>query len=290
VSDFSTVLATSDRGGRDQLFSLLRRIFDGQAHRDIYPAPRALEWSGRLTILAACTPAIDNFASHADALGPRWVYCRPTPADTNGKRQNAHKALAAAEVRQHRADAAAIAAKLVADARADLAASTLDEVSEEALIDAAVVAAYGRAGVERHGYGRREVSAMAVIEEPPRLAGQLGLLTRALMALGVEEGTAVAIARRCALDSMPRPRYEALVALSERDTVTPSDIARRGLHRHVARFALEELDAIGLVRPLSDDEDDRYAPHPWTLAGPDAELMRTVISARQSQWGVWHEK
>jgi hypothetical protein len=31
VADFSTVLATSDRGGRDQLFALLRRVYDGCA-------------------------------------------------------------------------------------------------------------------------------------------------------------------------------------------------------------------------------------------------------------------
>ena len=71
VGDFSTVLATSDRGGRDQLFALLRRVYDGQVIRDLGNAPVPLRWSGRVTLLAACTPAIDNYASHADQLGPR---------------------------------------------------------------------------------------------------------------------------------------------------------------------------------------------------------------------------
>ena len=39
VGDFSTVLATSDRGGRDQLFALLRRVYDGQVTRDLGNAP-----------------------------------------------------------------------------------------------------------------------------------------------------------------------------------------------------------------------------------------------------------
>lgn len=73
VNDFSTVLAGSDHGGRDQLFSLLRVAYDGSVTRDLGNAPRALRWEGRLTILAACTPAIDHYSSHADALGPSLV-------------------------------------------------------------------------------------------------------------------------------------------------------------------------------------------------------------------------
>ena len=119
----------------------------------------------------------------------------------------------------------------------------LDDEMSDALIDAAIVACYGRAAVERNGYGRREISSVAVVEEPPRLTGQLGLLARALLALGLDRDAAIALCRRCALDSIPQARRLALAVLA-RGGATASMLAREtGCHRHVARMALEELEA-----------------------------------------------
>ena len=41
IGDFSTVLAMGDRGARDMLFALLRRIYDGHITRNLGNAPRA---------------------------------------------------------------------------------------------------------------------------------------------------------------------------------------------------------------------------------------------------------
>jgi hypothetical protein len=73
--DLSSLLPTSDRGGRDQVFGLLRRAYDGDVTRDIAPPNGAdrdqqLRWSGRLTVVACVTGAIDRYATHADQLGP----------------------------------------------------------------------------------------------------------------------------------------------------------------------------------------------------------------------------
>jgi hypothetical protein len=75
--DLSNLLATSDRGGRDQVFALLRRAYDGHTFRDVAsPNGDRLEWSGRLTVVACVTGIIDRYAAHADQLGPRWIYIR----------------------------------------------------------------------------------------------------------------------------------------------------------------------------------------------------------------------
>ena len=94
--DLSSLLATSDSGRQAATFSLLRRVYDGgPAGRDIQPpggnAPEGvrLSWSGRLTVVAAVTGAIDRFSVHDDELGPRWVYCRlppGTPRRSDGPR------------------------------------------------------------------------------------------------------------------------------------------------------------------------------------------------------------
>jgi hypothetical protein len=113
VADFSTVLATSDRGGRDQLFAMLRRAYDGAVSRDLGNAARSLTWRGRLTLLAGCTPIIDSYSSHADALGPRWLYCRIGGQDSATKRATGRKALNAGQLTTHRAQAADLAAGIV---------------------------------------------------------------------------------------------------------------------------------------------------------------------------------
>jgi hypothetical protein len=77
--DLSTLLADSDKGRRDLTFGLLRRAYDGHVTRDLGTAPEPLTWKGKLTIVGAVTGIIDNYAVHADALGPRWIYYRLPP-------------------------------------------------------------------------------------------------------------------------------------------------------------------------------------------------------------------
>jgi hypothetical protein len=294
VGDFSTVLATSDRGGRDQLFALLRRVYDGQVTRDLGNAPVPLRWSGRLTLLAACTPAIDNYVSHADQLGPRWLYYRLPSASSAAKRATSRKArLRAGQLAGSRRQAAELTGRLVGAAHRRVASVQLSPAAAEHLDDLAIVCCYGRAVVPRNAYGRREIEGLAIVEEPPRLVAQLMLLARGLLALGLQEPAAVALCRRAALDSMPAVRRGLLQVLADAEEVTVSEAARRvGCHRHVARLALEELAAIGLAAcpGLDEDLDDdpelpgRWAAHPWRLAGPDQRLVRAVLAARP-----WHE-
>jgi hypothetical protein len=291
VGDFSTVLAMSDRGARDQLFANLRRVYDGHLVRDVGNAPHPLEWSGRVTVLAGCTPAIDNYSAHADQLGPRWLFYRLAAKPTAGKRATSRKARGAASaVGEHRAKVRDLAASIVADAVQRTRDVTLSGPAGEQLDDMAIVACYGRGAVPRNGYGRREIDGLAVVEEPPRITGQLTQLAVSLCALGLDEPAALALCRRAALDSMPEVRRRIVQDLVDAgdDQPTVSDIAdRAGCHRAVARRTLEDLQAIGLVDGDDVDDDDpreRYVPHRWWLAGADADLVRAVFREER-----WHE-
>jgi hypothetical protein len=303
VGDFSTVLATSDRGGRDQLFALLRRAYDGAVTRDLGNAPVPLRWRGRLTLLAACTPAIDNYTSHSDQLGPRWLYYRLAAGSSTAKRAASRKArLRPGDLGRLRGQAAQLAGQLVTAAQPQAATLRLSEAAAERLDDLAIVCCFGRASVPRNAYGRREIEGLAVIEEPPRLVGQLLLLARGLLALGLGEAAAVGLCRRAALDSIPQVRRRLLHALATTDEVTVSEAARRvGCDRRVARMGLEELAAIGLAAcpALEDDEDQeleelggRWSAHPWRLAGPDQRLVRAIFQGRpwDEVWGASPER
>ncbi len=162
IADFSTVLSDSQRGRRDALFSMLRRIYDGSFQRDLGNEDEPLYWSGRITFLAACTGAIDNYASHSDALGPRWVYLRRSPRDRATRRAVTSRSLAVATADQHakKTQAQHMAGELIQRAGALASQVRLTAEAMRQVADAALVVCYGRASVPRDSYGQREIVGM----------------------------------------------------------------------------------------------------------------------------------
>lgn len=290
--DLSSLLATSDRGGRDQVFGLLRRAYDGHVTRDVSPPGKfvgspQLEWSGRLTVIACVTGAIDRYAAHSDQLGPRWVYVRIPDRNTDQKRLAARMAR-----RQGLADSRARARAGVADILASLPEPPeLPEEVADDIEDAALVTAWGRGSVPRNGYSRREIEGVPVVEEPMRLVQQLSGVARGLLALGLPTEATSAITRRVALDSMPATRFAILATLAKGELLTTAGVARAsGLDRKVARMTLEELAVIGIVEhDRSDDSDDEQSgtTH-WWLAGDDGEIVSDVFAAQRKSGG-WDE-
>jgi hypothetical protein len=285
IGDFSTVLATSNKGVKDQLFAMLRRVYDGHVTRDLGTHPEQLRWHGRLTILACCTPIIDDYTSHADSLGPRWLYYRMTPRSLESMRAMTESARIPAD--EGRARAAQLAERIVNAATERGKSIQLSDTVTATIGDLAIVACYGRAAVPRSSFGRREITGEATREEPARIYKQLTQLVRALLALGADANHALDLARRCALDSIPQTRRKALDLLVAGLEMSVSEIAREiGCDRKVARFALEELAAAGVLSwPESydteeDSERDQWAPRSWKLDGLAAPLIKRILTGQ----------
>lgn len=293
--DLSSLLATSDRGGRDQVFGHLRRAYDGHVSRDISPpgkvadgTPDRLEWSGRLTVVGCVTGAIDRYTAHADQLGARWIYIR-LPDRTTAQKRGAAAAARRGGLVERRQAAREITARILTGS------PSAPEMSDDLALhieDAALVTAWGRGSVPRNGYGRREIEGVPVVEEPMRLVQQLGALARGVLALGLSEDAAATITRRVALDSMPEARRDVLAALSTGEVLSTSGVARSAaVDRKVARHCLEDLAAIGVViNDRVDDEDEEITGAVnWTLAGEDGALIADVFAVQRASGG-WDEK
>jgi 5S rRNA maturation endonuclease (ribonuclease M5) len=291
IGDFSTVLAQSNRGAKDQLFALLRRAYDGSVHREVGNMKQPLRWRGRLTILACCTPIIDDYTSHADSLGPRWLYYRLRPRSVEGMRAMATAARIPAS--EGRDQAAELAKRLVIQAAAQASEVTIPGWAADAITELAIIACYGRAAVPRSSYGKREITGEATREEPARLTKQLRQLVHALLALGATISEALDLARRCALDSLPQTRRRALELFATGLELTASEIARElGCDRRVARFALEELAAAGVLEwPESymaeedGSEESRWAARGWRLEASRASLFTRILTGQP-----WEQK
>lgn len=309
IADFSTILASSDKGLRDQLFADLRRVYDGELHRDLGNMERGLNWSGRLTMLAASTPAIDEYSSHSDKLGPRWLYYRGTAIrkPTAARRAGAGRRISERQLEASRAEARNLFTQTARAGQAAYPSVTLSDAAEAELGDTAVAAAVCRSPVPRDGYGRREIIGLPVTEEPYRLGYQLKSLACGLIAIGLAEDDAVALARRCAMDTVPPVRVRVLWALREDGAaLTHGAIGKIvGVDRKVPRRALEDLRALGITccpvedsdtmiedpasyvfRKTMEDGSERIIPKLWMLslsesldedAAEKVNLVRDVV-------------
>jgi hypothetical protein len=165
VADFSTILASSDRGLRDQLFADLRRVYDGELNRDLGNMEKGLHWAGRVTMLAASTPAIDEFSSHSDKLGPRWLYHRGVPSPTAARRAGAGRHISEQQLTASRSQARELFTEMVTHGQQCYPLTELPDWAEAELGDIAVAATICRSPVPRDGYGRREIIGLPVTEE-----------------------------------------------------------------------------------------------------------------------------
>jgi hypothetical protein len=279
ISDLSPMLGDSRQSSaqKSELWNAFRDIYDGEWAYDLNVGP--VRWQGRITMLAACTPAIDTFSAYADALGTRWLQYRPPQTPPSERLLRSDFALRRGNMNRLRADARDVATEIILGARTRIPDS-LPEHFMEPLAAAADLAAYGRAAVPRAF--NREVDGIVEPEEPMRLAGQLRSLALACLALGVGDQMTMRVVHRAALSSMPQARRRVLEALVASDEpLSVSAVARAAdLHRHVARRALEDWTLIGtgFVEPDQANEDGEASPGAgWRLSAENRDAVRNVI-------------
>jgi hypothetical protein len=281
VPDFSTLLAMSNRGGREQLFSYLRKVYDGELYREISTCPIPLHWKGRVTILAACTSAIDNYGAYGGELGTRFVYLRlAPPSDAEGKVARLRVARGTSRDTEIVQEAAR---RAIEQARLTLPSITVSDDLADLLDIGATVCAYGRTSVPRDGY-RRDVVGLAETEEPFRVRNQLDALARCALALGMDAERIDALCCRVARDTMPQVRRDALQVLVDATTaVTSQDVARAtSANWHVANRALEDLELANVVARDDPVAGDRQ-PQRWRVVDGSAEYIQRVFAKKPSR-------
>jgi hypothetical protein len=236
--DFSTVLAMK-ADDRAKILAQLRRVYDGQFRKEFGTADAAPpEWRGRITFVAAVTPAIDQHYAAVGALGERFVLLRWPRADG--------VAAALAAMNQ---DPAAVRSDLQKAVHALLSnrRPLEPDVPDAAQRQVAALAEFvvrARSSVPRSGYSR-EIIAAPDPESPTRLSQQLIQLAKGSALLddqGMVSGRDLQVARRAGLDSIPPLRRKILDALVAR--VDLKEISMPGSTR---MYAMEDLEVLGLL-------------------------------------------
>jgi DNA-binding transcriptional ArsR family regulator len=240
--DFGSVLSMH-RDARSSLLAALREVYDGSWTRHVgTDGGRTLSWSGKVGLIAGCTPAIDSHHAVMGSMDERFVLFRlpQVDADKQARRALTHAGHERA-MRVELAEAVETALRHV-DHDADLFRD------DERLVRLATLAVRCRSAVERDGYSR-EIVRIPDAEAPGRLALVLRRILDGLAVIGADEATAWGIVTKVALDSMESTRraaLEYLLAKPEPRAVTVVAEAL-GYPTSTTRRTLEDLAAHGLV-------------------------------------------
>jgi hypothetical protein len=244
--DFGSVLSMH-RDARASVLAALREIYDGSWTRHVgTDGGRTLSWSGKVGLIAGCTPSIDSHHAVIGSMGERFTMYRLPAADGEAQVRRAlgHIGLEAAMREQ-----LGYAVKQVIEEadQAQLVAGA-DAATVDRLVQITTLAVRCRSAVERDGY-TREVQLIPEPEAPARLALVLLRLLNGLQAIGVDEPNAWRLVTKCALDSMPALRRAVIEELIRRPTVaTTTEIGEAVRYpTTTTRRALEDLAAHGVV-------------------------------------------
>lgn len=249
IKDLTSILS-GRADERAKILGQLRELLDGSYERD-WGNGEHLDWAGKLSIIGACTPIIDQHHEAIAQLGTRFLYVRTAIADATAIAKAAMERGGASK--QARAHAAQVVKDFVAQfAPVALAGIALSDEHRDELARWAVFLATARAPVPRDPY-RRDIIETPVVEGPARAVKQLHMIAAARARLegrAVISSQDVALARRIAWDSVPSLRARVLAAVLE----TPGAIVEQveadvqpGAATPIRR-ALEDLYVLGLVR------------------------------------------
>jgi hypothetical protein len=256
--DFGSVLSMN-RDARAAVLAALREVYDGSWTRHVgTDGGKTMAWTGKVGLLAGCTPTIDRHHGVMGTMGERFCLYRLPSVDSDTQAREALRH--AGRERTMRQELAAAAAGTLTNL-----ATPRERSDEETdwLIGLATLVVRARSAVERDGYSR-DIELVPDAEAPTRLVIVLDRLLAGLDALGSDRGRAHEIVKKVALDSIPAIRYACLRALEPFDELDTNEVATAVRYpATTTRRTLEDLVAHDLVECERQGEGKA---HEWRLS------------------------
>jgi len=246
--DFTTILSKREDDQRE-IISQFREVYDGRY--SIRTGQRSAVWEGKITVIAATTPAIERaWAVHRD-LGERFLQVRWFNGDSlkiaeYARSQKGKEKTIASEMRV--LTKAFFSPQTVTPALTDEEGQRIDTL--------ATVIAHLRGHVTRESK-TREVIDTALPEEPTRIAKALDSLVCHHAGLFGRPTTTPAdfqIALRVGFDSVPHKRIQIMRQLPPNEAYLAFHelIKKTNLPESTLNYNLDELSALGLAQVTQD--------------------------------------
>jgi hypothetical protein len=245
IKDVTSILS-ANRETRAGVLAALREVHDGRWERNVgTDGGQTLTWEGRIVIVGAVTSAWDRAHGVVATMGDRFVLVR-IDSDTNSVRLAAGRQALRnlgkeAQMRKELAEAIGGIIAGVGDAD-DMV--TAEEY--ERLLAAANIVTKSRTAADRDYQG--EVVDADASEMPTRFAKQLMQIVRGGAAIGMSRNRAMALAIRCARDSIPPLRSAILLDVAGNPDTRPGDTRRRiNKPWRTVKREMEALNHIGIL-------------------------------------------
>jgi DNA-binding transcriptional ArsR family regulator len=251
IKDFTSILS-SDRNVRAAVLAAFREIYDGRWVRNVgSDGGQTIEWRGRIVVIAAVTTAWDAAHAAIAAMGDRFVLLR---IDSNqGRVLSGRQAIrnTGGEV-QMRGELAAAVGGLVTNA--NTGETEISDAEVEQLVKAADIVTLARTAVERDYAGN--VTNAHAPEMPTRFAKQLVQIVRGGVAIGMTRERALALALRCARDSIPPLRLEIMLDVAHHGPTQVNDVSE-SINKPwmTVKRELSALTMLGILKEKKEQED-----------------------------------
>ena len=254
IEDFGTVLSTRLHDQRE-IMGQLRKIYDGKYSKDVGSEKESIVWRGKVTLLAACTTAIDanQGGMTSQELGERFIDYRYNISD--------HLAVTEAALRQNGTEAEtrskrmSVVNSFIKGYNMQMTfpqkpGPKLHKGVLDRLPALANFAALCRSAVPRDPY-THEISRQPQREIGTRLVKQLSRLGESLLLVN-KEIDVWPILYKVAMDCMPPLRWKALQALST-PCKTNKVLEALRLPRISTLRVLQDLQALEIVEATGNE-------------------------------------
>jgi len=272
-----TVLFSKSKETREAILSQMRMIYDGELIKYVGNSPEPIKWSGRLGVIAGCTPSIYHYFEEVADMGERFIYYRLK--DYSAKK--------AAKLSFERI----LYGKALDEKLSGLYKEYIEEVVkgaddapmpafvEDRIIKIALFAEQIRTPIHTNFHG--DVDRIPVKAFPMRVALQLKSIVRALVVIRKHDGLDLTendmdIVDWCGYSLANEEKRVCLRAIARMDfedsvmtTVIADDI---GLRTEITRTILQNLTSVGVLKRTGKNDSFR-----WKFADEDDwEIVRRL--------------
>lgn len=276
--DWTVVLALQ-KDARAEIFGQFRDIYDGSMTK-AYGNGQTRTWKGKVSILAACTEAIDMNQQQYTHLGERFVFYRPIMPDRlevafRSLKNSSHQV----EMTQALQNAVYAFIKGIDFSKYQGTLPDLPEEASNELVNLAEFATKARSGVIRDFGYKKDVLFVPTPEMPTRVLQQVSLIGQgAMIANGGElKKEDIEMLYKTMLDSIPRTNRLVINEMAKGDGQTTAAIATAlGYPTETIRTYLENQALLGVCERIkAEGKGDR-----WTMNQKYTAIIRRYDEIR----------
>lgn len=275
IKDY-TVILSMQKDAQAELQGQFRDIHDG-AMTKVFGNGKSRDWSGKVSMLAACTEMYDSHQQRYAALGERFVNYRPIMPD---RHEVARRSLANSAKQQDMTRELQNAVYAFIKGIDFTQYLTLPELPTEAqneLIDLAEFVTKSRSAVIRDFGMKKEILFVPTPEMPTRILQQVALVGQGAMILnsGALKEEDMGMMYKVMLDSIPRTNVMVIKEMARSDAQTSREIADAlGYPTPTISTYLENLAMLNVCSRKKGTEKGDGNDHRWTLHPQYAEIIR----------------